>query len=135
MAEEIIQVIDALCSKFGIAIDWSAENVIPYITELSSRYANYVIVSNAIYLVIYAIFIFAGVKSVKWIIKTTNGDFDDWSIEHEVEAIVFIVFAIIYAIIMFSYSLILIFCIIPEIIQAVTMPEIVFFNKVMSYLN
>ncbi len=37
MAEEIIKVIDALCEKFGIAVDWTAENIMPYIQELFSK--------------------------------------------------------------------------------------------------
>ena len=29
VSEQIIQVIDALCEKFGIAIDWTTQNIIP----------------------------------------------------------------------------------------------------------
>lgn len=134
MAEQIIQVIDALCSKFGIAVDWSAENVIPYITELSSRYANYVIVSNVIYLVIYAILVFAGIKAIKWICVTIN-KFSESYEDHDFEAIALITLTIIYFAVMFIYSLVVFFGIIPRITQAITMPELVFFNKVMSYLN
>ena len=126
MAEQIIQVIDALCSKFGIAIDWSAENVIPYITELSSRYANYVIVSNAIYLVIYAILVFAGIKFVK-MPKEGFLDSDEWEI-------LMIVLGLFYIGIMIVFTICTTF-IIPEIIKAITMPEFLLIERIVSYLN
>ena len=33
MGDEIIKVINDLCGKFGIAIDWTSSNVIPYLEE------------------------------------------------------------------------------------------------------
>ena len=38
-SQEIINVLDYLCNKFGIAIDWTSENVIPYIEELCERFS------------------------------------------------------------------------------------------------
>lgn len=34
MGNEVITVLDALSEKLGIAIDWSSENVLPYIQEV-----------------------------------------------------------------------------------------------------
>lgn len=34
MSEEIIKVIDELGKRFGIVIDWSNQNIIPYLQEL-----------------------------------------------------------------------------------------------------
>lgn len=34
VSEQIISVLDALCEKFGIAINWTEENVIPYVEIL-----------------------------------------------------------------------------------------------------
>ncbi|WP_252251299.1 hypothetical protein [Clostridium sp. VAP52] len=39
--EQLIQVIDTLCEKFGIAIDWTNSNIVPYLQELSKRIVNY----------------------------------------------------------------------------------------------
>jgi hypothetical protein len=41
VSEQIINVLDNLCQKFGIAIDWSAQNVLPYLQELCGRFINY----------------------------------------------------------------------------------------------
>ena len=37
VSEQIIQVVDMLCEKFGMAIDWTGENVIPYIEVLCKK--------------------------------------------------------------------------------------------------
>ena len=41
MSDEIIKVIDELGKRFGIVIDWSNENVLPYLQELAHRFIIY----------------------------------------------------------------------------------------------
>lgn len=43
-----MQIIDALESKFGIAIDFAKENAIPYAIDLVSRYQKYFIFKHSI---------------------------------------------------------------------------------------
>lgn len=50
VSEEIIKVLDALCSKFGIVIDWSAENVIPFLTQLCGRFVTYEIATSVLWI-------------------------------------------------------------------------------------
>ena len=38
---EIIKVLDDLCRRFGIAVDWTSENVLPFLQDLCSRYIQY----------------------------------------------------------------------------------------------
>lgn len=52
VSEQIIQVIDALCEKFGIAINWTSENVIPYIEILCKKLITYEIVTSIVWMVI-----------------------------------------------------------------------------------
>ena len=47
MSEEIIKVIDYICGKLGLAIDWTAENVMPQVIDIFSRYRIYEIVRNS----------------------------------------------------------------------------------------
>ena len=47
-AEEIIKVINELCNKFGVAVDWTSQNVMPYLQELMGRIAKYKIIGNSI---------------------------------------------------------------------------------------
>lgn len=41
MAESVIKILNELCSKFGLVIDWTAENVLPYLQTLMNKYINY----------------------------------------------------------------------------------------------
>lgn len=46
VSDQIIAVLNDLCAKFGVAIDWSTENVVPYVTELCDRYIRYEIATS-----------------------------------------------------------------------------------------
>lgn len=49
---KIIEVLDYLFEKFGIAVDWTRENVMPYVQELAEKIVTYKIVQHSIWLVI-----------------------------------------------------------------------------------
>ena len=34
MSDEVVKILDALADKFGIAINWTSANVIPYLQQL-----------------------------------------------------------------------------------------------------
>lgn len=55
MGNEIIKVLDNLAEKFGIAIDWSSENVLPYLQDLSKRIVNYEIMKDFIWIGMFTI--------------------------------------------------------------------------------
>ena len=55
MSEEIIKVLDELGKRFGIAIDWTSENVAPYVEQLAKRFINYEIVTSVFWIVFVAI--------------------------------------------------------------------------------
>ena len=52
ISEQIIKVLDAVCDKFGIAIDWTSNNVIPYIQQLGNKIITYDICISIVWLVI-----------------------------------------------------------------------------------
>lgn len=39
-ADEVIRILNELCNKLGIAIDWSAENVMPYFEQAVTQLAT-----------------------------------------------------------------------------------------------
>lgn len=70
MSDEIIKLLDDLGQRFGIAIDWSSENVLPYLYDLMSRYIKYETMTSIMWMVIGVIglllgiiFIYKGFKS------------------------------------------------------------------------
>lgn len=65
VSNEIIKVLDAIAEKFGLAIDWTAENVIPYLEQLCGKYINYEIVTSIIWFVLGLILIVLGFVFIK----------------------------------------------------------------------
>ena len=55
MSNEIIKLLDDLGQRFGIAIDWSSENIMPYLKDLMSRYINYEIIASIVWIVVFVI--------------------------------------------------------------------------------
>lgn len=77
ISEEIIKTLDYIGEKFGLAIDWTSSNVMPYFTELCNKIVKYEICTSIIWIVIFAVAITLCVtyirKSVKW-----AEDKEDW---------------------------------------------------------
>lgn len=51
-SEQVINILNDLANKFGIAIDWSAENILPYLQDLGGRIINYEISTSIVWIVI-----------------------------------------------------------------------------------
>ena len=67
MSDEIIKILDDLSERFGVVIDWSAENVLPYAQELVQKFINYEIWTSALWLVVgAAILVVAIIMTKKW---------------------------------------------------------------------
>lgn len=66
MSNEIIKVLDNLAERFGVAIDWTSKNVMPYMQDLYGRIIDYRVMQLAI---IYGICIFALIISVSLFAK------------------------------------------------------------------
>lgn len=52
MSDEVIKVLDDLGRRFGIAVDWSNQNVIPYLKELSEKVIKYEIATSVFWIVL-----------------------------------------------------------------------------------
>lgn len=73
MDKELCNVIDKIAEKIGVVIDWSSENVMPYIQDIMQRYRTMNIVNNIIVMTVCAIIIticvIVAVKITKGIIN------------------------------------------------------------------
>lgn len=77
MDNKVIEVLDYMGEKLGIAIDWTSENIIPQVTEFMGRYKVYAIVEHGIYIIMFMILVaFIGVffKVMYKGIKTKDRD-------------------------------------------------------------
>lgn len=55
VSNQIIEVLNAPCDKFGLAIDWGAQNVVPYAQELAGKMVSYELWTSLAWVVILSI--------------------------------------------------------------------------------
>lgn len=65
MNEELIKALTELANKFGVAIDWTSQNALPYVQELMNRIVRFEIATSIMWLIIGLMFI----VGTYWIIK------------------------------------------------------------------
>lgn len=128
ISDQIIAVIDNLCAKFGIAIDWTSENVIPYITELAGKFIKYEIATNVFYVVLILISLCVSIKYLKITTKKTIES--DWD---EMYAIPMAIVVITTVICVAFFALAAIPSVI-DIITCLTFPEKMIFDYVSSLM-
>ncbi len=72
MSTEIVQVLDYLCSKIGITIDWTAENIWPQAVEFMGRYRTYSIAQYIFWIVVSVGFIIFSTIVIKYALKNRD---------------------------------------------------------------
>lgn len=79
MSEEVIKVLDNLAQKFGIVIDWTNQNILPYLQDLMGRYISLQNSYAIIWIVISIIMIIGSIILISKCIKATKkpNDIDD----------------------------------------------------------
>lgn len=116
MSDEIIKLLDDLGQRFGIAIDWSSQNVMPYLQDLVRRFTTYEIATSIMWLTIGMIFLLAGIIFSIKIVKSENRDIHS-----------LILFPVVLAVI----GIVMIMCQISDIITVNTIPE----KTIIEYIN
>lgn len=61
VADQIIQVIEYLGQKFGVAIDWSAENVLPIAQTLMEKIARWCVAEHIFYVALSFVGLIVGI--------------------------------------------------------------------------
>jgi len=128
MSEEIIKILDDLGRRFGIAIDWSSENVMPYIQDLMSRYVNYEVMTSVVWIVVALIVIIGcsiGIPAInKYANKVLkNHPHSDWNTGKWLMIWIFII--------TIGCFIICIICQTLDIITCYTIPE----KTIIEYIN
>lgn len=132
MNTEAIEILNAICEKIGVAIDWTGENVMPQLESLIEQYARYLLVSNIVGLVVSVLALIGGIVLGVVVFKSYNSgswavdDWDDLSIIGWVAAIAAACFAILGAI-----GLI---CTVDAVIKSATIPQIYAAQKLLQMI-
>ena len=133
MSEEVIRILDVLAEKFGLAVDWTSENVIPYLEQLCGKYVNYEIATSVVWLIFGIIIGIAGFVPYKYVNK--NKDFgvtkyekigNDYFFRGLTYCGIICVFVISISIIMYQ---------IFEIVTCFTFPEKIIIEELKGIIN
>ena len=126
VSEQIISVLNTLCEKFGVAVDWTAANVLPYVKDLGGRIIAYSIAKNITMIVFLIIPLVVLSFTLKYFIakysKCDCYDEEGWMVACIVNGIILGVLCI--------SGCVMIPDLIMEIIQAATIPELTIIQMV-----
>lgn len=134
VSEQIIQVVDALCARLGIAIDWTGENVLPYIETLCGKLVSYEIGTSIAYIIIWAMFSIGGIVATKKFYPVFKNGIEEQG-RYDVGWTVGSFFAIMGLVIVYIAAISVITTQIMDIVKCVTFPEMYVFEYVQRIIN
>ena len=130
MSDEIIKVLDALAEKFGLVVDWTSSNILPYVQELAGKVVRWEIGTSIMWLVLGFILMFSLIpliKFAKYAHKKYEEDINsDWDV-----AEVFIIIATIACVII---GTIMSVSQVYDIITCYTFPEKILLDFISNYV-
>lgn len=131
ISEQIISVLNALCEKVGIVVDWTAANVLPYVQDLCSRIIMYSIAKD----ITAIIFMILGAIIALLVFRLFNNKYvesdayheDDWLVGTIISGVVFGIMSLV--------CVVGIPITVMEIIQACTIPELTVIEMVEGFIQ
>ena len=115
VSDEIIKVLEYMCDKVGVTIDWTSNNVLPYVQQLGEKFIRWEIGTSISWIVISIISVVVAFLIVKF------ADMD--GLENLIFATVIILATIIIG------------CQIFDIIKCYTFPEKAIYDYIQEYLR
>ena len=121
-SENFINIMDAVGKQLGIAVDWTSQNVAPYLEQLSHRIVTYEISMSVFYIIICIISAVIGRNIFKIGKRMFDDEGDEFGIFPLVIGFIILVGAIMA---MGEYS--------KDVITALTLPEKTIIEFIMQY--
>lgn len=128
MSEEIIKVLDELGKRFGIVIDWSNQNIMPYLQELLKRFICYQNITACVWIIISIAMTICGVIMLKFLNKWRKSDGYNSDSYDDDELLA--VFGYIFSILIIALGIGLIIDNTLGIVKNICMPEIVVYEYI-----
>lgn len=126
MSDEIIKVLEYLCSKIGITIDWTNANVIPYVQTLMEKYVKYEVATSIVWIVIAVIAIIISAIIVRFLYKT-KAIYDLFNNDKTAAVILFCICAFIFVCVIIYQTL--------DIVTCYTIPEKIIYNAISELIR
>lgn len=123
---ELVELLKELANQMGIAVDWTSENIRPYIIDIMGRLAKYEIFTSIIWILLFAIVLFIVVKLWDIAYKKYK-DEDDYEFDEES----FFWISILLALVIIGVVLGIVGQL-SDIGKAIYMPEVLLIEKLRS---
>lgn len=133
VSDQIIEVLDALCDKFGVAVDWTSQNVIPYIAALCEKFITYEIATSIFWMCVPLVLLAICIPLTCMFWKKANALDYGWNEEEVVcwFAIAFLILTVVVSL----WAIIGIPVQIHDIIEVITFPEKTIFEYISNLLR
>ena len=128
MCEEIIKILDELGKRFGIVIDWSNQNIIPYLQELLKRFICYRNITACVWIILSIAMTIGGIVMVKFLNKWRKSENYDSDYDSDEETLAFLGY--IFSICIIALGIGLIIGNILGITKNICMPEMVVYEYI-----
>lgn len=125
MSEEIIKVLDELGKRFGIVIDWSNQNIIPYLQELFKRFICYQNITACVWIILSIAMTISGVVMIRFLNKWRKSDDYDYCDDDALA-----ILGYIFSVFIIALGIGLIIGNVFGIIKNVCMPEMVVYEYI-----
>ncbi len=125
-SNQIIAVLDAICEKFGVVIDWTASNIMPYLQGLCKRIVSYEIATSVAWIILQVVILLLAFyirnKKIKPLSEADDDDF-------------YLIIATAICIVIAIIATIIICVQVADIIKALTIPEITIYKFAKPFLK
>lgn len=135
VSEQIIQVIDALCEKLGIAIDWTSENVMPYIETLCGKLISYEIGTSIAWMVIWVVLSVGCMVATKKFYPVFKNGLEKDKYDYDIGWLFASVLSIIVLASIYLTTIIVVGTQVMDIVKCLTFPEMYVFEYVQNIIN
>lgn len=117
MSEEVIKILDYLGEKIGVTIDWTSNNVIPYVEKLCEKFIKWEISTSIAWLVIGVLAVILGI-----VLGIYAGGFEDEM------GFVFCFFLLVIGVVVIGFQVF-------DIIECNVFPEKVIYEYISTHLK
>lgn len=94
VSQQIIEVLNYIGEKIGLAIDWTADNVLPQVTVLCEKYIKWTVMKDFVSLCICALMLGLGITGLVHCVKNIKKDVEKYWGDDGALGILLIIFVV-----------------------------------------
>lgn len=144
MSAEIINVLNYICDKIGIAVDWTAENVWPQVMDILGRYRILQLIANSIWFIasicvfiVFAILWINVFKSRNFALKEHTSTFwwEYYSHHNNIDANLGVIILTLFTIIIGTIMIFVLIDSVRNLLTWLLVPEIKYLDMLKTYIQ